>query len=76
MMMSTAACVSIWMASTVSRVDLLENLVERTAAKEFAENFLRIAERERESKNEVILERIVLRVSSSVVVPVICFVVS
>ena len=77
MMMSTAASVAIWMTSTVSRVDLLENLIERTAAEEFAENFFGIAENERETaEDEVVLERIMLRVSSSVVVAVICFVVS
>lgn len=77
MVVSTAASIAIWMAPTVSWVDLLENLIERTSAEEFSENFLGIAENERETaKDEVILERIVLRVSSSVMVAVASFVVS
>lgn len=77
-MVSTTAGVSVLVASTVSRVDLLENLVERAAAEEFSENFLGIAEHEREAaEDEVVLERIMLRVSSSVmVVAVVGFVVS
>lgn len=77
MMVSTAAGVAIRMASTVTWIDLLENLVERTAAEEFPEDFLWVAEHEWEAaEDEVGLEGIVLRVSSSVVVAIASFVVS
>lgn len=71
---SAAAGVAILVASTVARV---EDLIERTAAEELSENFLWIAEHEREAaaEDEIALERIVL-VSSTVVVAVICVVVS
>jgi hypothetical protein len=76
-MVSTAPGIAILVTSTVSWINLLENLVERAAAEEFSENFLRVAEHEWEAaEDEVILERIVLRVSSSVMVPVVSFVVS
>lgn len=76
-MMSTTAGVSVLVTSTVSRVNLLENFVERTAAEEFSEHLFRITEHEREAaEDEVVLERIMLRVSSSVMVVVICFIVS
>lgn len=72
MRVSTAAGISVLMTSTVSRI---EDFVERTAAEEFTEDFLRIAEHEREAaKDEVILERIV--VSSTMVIAIIGFIVS
>lgn len=77
MMMPTAAGISVLVASTVTGIYLLENLVEWAAAEEFSENFFGIAEHKRETtEDEIILEWIMLRVSSSVMVAVICFVVS
>lgn len=77
MMMPTAASISVLVASTVTGIDLLENLVEWASAEEFSENFFGIAEHKRKTaKNEIVLKRIMLRVSSSVMVAVICFVVS
>lgn len=73
MSVSTAASISIHVTPTITWV---KDFVEWASAEEFSENFFWVAEHEREaSKDEVILELIVL-VSSTVVVVVVCFIVS
>lgn len=73
MRVSTATCVSIHVTSALARV---KELVERTSAEELSEDLFWIAENERETtKDEVILERVVL-MSSTVMISVVVIIVS
>lgn len=74
MRVSTSACISVLMTSTMTRI---ENLVEGTAAEELSEHVFWIAEHEREAaKDEVVFERIVLVSSPVLVIAIVCVVVS